>query len=574
MSRWWHGRTSTRALLWAGIAAVALYGVGDLVSGLLYGGYSFRDQAISELAAFGSPVRPLMVTVILLHDLLLVAFGVGVWRSAARKSLRWAGLSLVAIGVSGTPTHTVFAMSSRWMEAGFNDTMHQAFTAVFTLLVVVAIVLSAIACPGWFRRFSIGVLVVLTGFGAAAAFAIQGIEENATAWAGAFERINAYAYFAWLVALAAVLLRANVTATESLLTMLPKLFGSILRLRGTSTPPVGTPNGIAELKQVELNGYPQWVLIRGHDVSDPLFLFLHGGPGESSLWLAHHTMKELERHFVCVNWDQRGAGKSLLPGPEPASMTIDQLYADTVALIGQLLARFEKEKLLLLGHSWGGLLATRVAARHPELLHGVILMNPTIDSRRGEELSYDWALERSRDAHDDKAVRTLERLGGSDTYGQDGRFIERQVVFRHGGLVHSDPKRMVRIMLEAPEYSIADCIRAFRMKSLSFSIPLMADELMKINLIEEVPRLAVPVFFFLGRHDHTAPTELSREFHSSLRAPYKEVVWFEESAHTPDLDEPEKFQREIIRIGQELCRSEPLALAAGWAPLTAAGSCS
>jgi pimeloyl-ACP methyl ester carboxylesterase len=343
------------------------------------------------------------------------------------------------------------------------------------------------------------------------------------------------------------------------LKMIPDLFGSTLRLRGTSTAPMATPHGVAELKQVELNGYPQWVLIRGHDVSDPLFLFLHGGPGESSLWLAHHTMKELERHLLCVNWDQRGAGKSLLPGPDPSSMTVEQFYEDTVDLIKLLLAEFEKEKLLLLGHSWGGLLATRVAARHPELLHGVILMNSTIDNRRGEDLSYRWALKQARDAHDDKAVTALDRLGGSDTYGKDGKFIERKIVFRYGGLVHSDPLRMVRLMFQAPEYSIADCIRSFRMKSLSFSIPLMADELTSFNLVKEVRQLAVPVFLFLGRHDHTAPTELSEEFYEALEAPHKEVVWFEESAHTPDLDEPERFQREVMRIGQAFGTHEMLA---------------
>lgn len=340
------------------------------------------------------------------------------------------------------------------------------------------------------------------------------------------------------------------------LRMIPEVPRSILRLRGTSTAPVATSNGIAELRQVELNGYPQWVLIRGHDVSKPLFLLLHGGPGESSLWLAHHTMKELERRFVCVNWDQRGAGKSYVPGPDPSSMTIEQFYEDTVSLIEHLLARFGREKLLLLGHSWGGLLATRVAARRPELLHGVILMNPAIDNRRGEDLSYRWALEQARDRSDDKMVRTLEQLGGSDTLSQEGKFLERQAVFRYGGLVSSDPLRMVRVMLEAPEYSIADCIRGLRMKALSFSIPLMADELADFNLVDEVPELAVPVFFFLGRHDHTAPTELSEEFHAALQAPHKEIVWFEESAHTADLDEPEKFQREIIKIGQRLCREQ------------------
>ncbi|HWD43846.1 MAG TPA: alpha/beta hydrolase [Actinomycetota bacterium] len=350
------------------------------------------------------------------------------------------------------------------------------------------------------------------------------------------------------------------------LRMTPDVMGSILRLRGTSTAPIATPNGIAELKQVELNGYPQWVLIRGHDVSNPLFLFLHGGPGESNLWLAHHTMKELERHFVCVNWDQRGAGKSLLPGPDPATMTIDQLYQDALALIKLLLARFGKEKLLLLGHSWGGLLATRLAERHPGLLHGVILMNSTMDNRRGEDLSYRWTLEQARGAHDEKAVRTLERLGGPDTYSNKGKFVERMMVFRYGGVVHSDPMRMVRLLFEAPEYSIADCIRFFRMKALSFSIPLMADELLSFNLIKEVPQLAVPVFLFLGRHDHTAPAQLSEEFYASLQAPHKELIWFEESAHTPDLDEPERFQREVIKIGEASCREEAVVAAgvAGW----------
>ena len=349
---------------------------------------------------------------------------------------------------------------------------------------------------------------------------------------------------------------ATIKDVQALMATAPKLFGSILRLRGTSTAPIARPNGIAELNQIELNGYPQWVLIRGHDVSDPVFLFLHGGPGESNLWLAHHTMKELEQHLVCVNWDQRGAGKSLLPGPDPSSMTIEQLYRDTLALIEYLLGRFGKEKLVLLGHSWGGVLATKVAAEHPELLHGLILMNSTIDNRRGEDLSYEWVLERARDAHDDRAVRTLQRLGGSDTYSEEGKFVERMMLFRYRGLIHSDPVAMVRLMLEAPEYSIADCIRSFRMKALSFSIPLMADELMSLNLIQDVPELAVPVFLFLGRHDHTAPTELSEEFYASLRAPHKELIWFEESAHTPDLDEPDKFQREVARIGKRFCNEK------------------
>jgi hypothetical protein len=148
-----------------------------------------------------------MVAVIVAHNLLLVAFGMGVWRAADRRSLRWVGPLLIAAGLVGVPTHTVFAMSSRWMEPGFNDTMHIILTGVFSLFVCAAVVLAAVAYRGWFRLYSIATLLVLIGFGMASSIAMGGLEENHTPWAGGFERINAYAYFAWLVVLAVTLMR-------------------------------------------------------------------------------------------------------------------------------------------------------------------------------------------------------------------------------------------------------------------------------------------------------------------------------------------------------------------------------
>jgi hypothetical membrane protein len=191
MSRWWHRPMMSRLLLVAGIAAGVVYAVSDAVSGLLYGGYSFVDQAISELSAFGSPVRPLMVSVILIHGVLVLALGVGVLRSADRRGLRTEGALLVAIGAVGLPTHTFWAMSSRDMATGFNDTMHIIVSLVFSLAVFAAVVLSGVAYGGWYRLYSLATLAVLITFGAASSVAIRGIEENDTPWAGAFERVNA-----------------------------------------------------------------------------------------------------------------------------------------------------------------------------------------------------------------------------------------------------------------------------------------------------------------------------------------------------------------------------------------------
>ena len=209
MSRWWRGRAAKKTLIAGAVAAVVLYVFGDVLSALLYDGYSYLDQAISELSAFGSPVRPLMVAVILTHNLLLLAFGIGLLRVARRRSALWwvGALQVAEFVLVGIPTHTFWAMSSRDMATGFNDTMHITLSVVFSVIVLAMMVLSAVAYRGWFRFYSFATMVVVVGFGMASSLAIRGIEQNDTPWAGGFERINAYAYFAFLVVLAVVVIR-------------------------------------------------------------------------------------------------------------------------------------------------------------------------------------------------------------------------------------------------------------------------------------------------------------------------------------------------------------------------------
>jgi hypothetical protein len=216
ISRGWRSRSATKALLLAGIVAAGVYVVGDLLSGLVYNvsrPYSFRDQWISELTATGSPVRPLMVAVITLHDVLLIAFGLGIWRAAGRaRSLRWAGLVLIGATALGLVIHPFFPMASRWI---FTETaVHGTLSVVWGLIISVAVALSAVAYRGWFRLYSIVTLVAMIGFGAASGIAIQGIEQNDTPWAGAFERVNAYVLMAWLVVLAVTVMRGSLNQAK------------------------------------------------------------------------------------------------------------------------------------------------------------------------------------------------------------------------------------------------------------------------------------------------------------------------------------------------------------------------
>src|SRR4029077_3450852 len=118
---------------------------------------------------------------------------------------------------------------------------------------------------------------------------------------------------------------------------------------------------IALLEQVTLGGSPQYILIRGQDIRNPLLLFLHGGPGMPTMYLAHDFQRELERSFVVVQWDRRGAGKSYASGLSSPYLSVTQEISDTTELIDQLLARFDQRKVYLVGFSYGTYLGMLVA---------------------------------------------------------------------------------------------------------------------------------------------------------------------------------------------------------------------
>ena len=110
-------------------------------------------------------------------------------------------------GAVGVFTHIVFPMSSRGTQPIFSDTMHMALSMAWGVVTFSAVILYAVAYRGWPRVCSIMAFAVILGFGMASSLAIQGIEENDTPWAGAFERINAYTLMAWLVVVAVTVMR-------------------------------------------------------------------------------------------------------------------------------------------------------------------------------------------------------------------------------------------------------------------------------------------------------------------------------------------------------------------------------
>jgi pimeloyl-ACP methyl ester carboxylesterase len=306
------------------------------------------------------------------------------------------------------------------------------------------------------------------------------------------------------------------------------------------------PNSIASLERVTLGGVSQSILIRGWNQNNPILLMLHGGPGMPQMYLAYRFQRELEKNFVVVQWDRRGAGKSYSGQVPPQSLTVDQLVNDTHQLVALLRDRFHQPKIFLAGHSWGTYLGMLVVQRYPDLFYAYVGMGQMTDSEQGRKLRHEFLLRHAHETGNQRALRDLEEGSGSD----------EKWLFQFGGeLRHATSWwTLLALGLRAPEYTAAD---AFRIPAGLRLYSQHMDYNGHGELVREVSAVQVPVYFFLGRYDYNTPSELAAAYLQTLSAPSKKLVWFEESAHFPFLEEPAKFAAEMTHVLADIQASSP-----------------
>ena len=194
-------------MLICGIFYSLLYVGTDILGGMLWEGYSFISQPISELAAIGAPMRPLTSPLFTIDIVLLIPFGFGVWGLAGRnRPQRLVGGLLVGIGLVGL-VWTSFPMHLGEPVSSLANTMHSIFAGVQVILILLTIGFGAVAYRNWFRFYSIGTILTLVVAGFMAFWLASA--EQPTSWFGVIERINVYGYLLWVAVLAIFLLRAE-----------------------------------------------------------------------------------------------------------------------------------------------------------------------------------------------------------------------------------------------------------------------------------------------------------------------------------------------------------------------------
>lgn len=196
-----------RLLLVCGIVGAAVYPLADIFASTRYPGFSYRDQAVSELFAIGAPTGSLVVPLFTVSSALLLAFGIGIWMSAnGRRVLRWMGVMMVLNAIDALLLWNFFPMHMRGEQPTFTDLMH-GILAVDPFLMA-AVVMGAVAFPGRFRVYTVLTLVFTTALAIFSMSWVPAVVANdPTPWMGATERVAQYATCVWYAVLAVVLLR-------------------------------------------------------------------------------------------------------------------------------------------------------------------------------------------------------------------------------------------------------------------------------------------------------------------------------------------------------------------------------
>jgi proline iminopeptidase len=318
------------------------------------------------------------------------------------------------------------------------------------------------------------------------------------------------------------------------------------------------PNGIERLEKVRIGGIDQWVSIRGADRRNPVLLYIHGGPGYVSIPMSWWFTRGLEEYFTVVQWDQRATGKTYLltdPAKIAPTLTRERMIADTEEMAAWARQEFGKDKLFALGHSWGSFLGLQLAERHPEWLYAYIGVCQLIDGPESERRGWRFAMEAARRDGNAEAVR---ELGAIAPYGAPGQtipikdiYVERKWVGYYGGVMayRRDNSADGDLSQLSPDYSDQEIGHIW--DGNKFATPYLLPETVALDLTK-ANKLAVPLILFLGRHDRNVNAEVAAAWFDAVKAPEKQLVWFEHSAHIPMTEEPGKFLLSLVRYARPM----------------------
>lgn len=294
---------------------------------------------------------------------------------------------------------------------------------------------------------------------------------------------------------------------------------------------------------VLINGIHQYLFHSGTTDENPVLLFLHGGPGSAASLFAHAFQDKWEELFTVIHWDQRGTGKTLTKNPENYP-TLDVLLQDVLEIVHYLKSRYHKQKLVLLGHSWGSVLGSLFIKDHPEEVAYYIGVGQVINKRASERLSYTKVKEVIVQANDQSDLNKLEALGDYPGEQLDTQWVKKSLQLRKlQGKYHLTMKSHVsplKTLLTSPLFHFSDLSALIKGNKANKELVAF---LGNFDLNAYPAEYNVPLYYIVGEQDWQTPVALTQDYVQRITAPEKKIFIIPNAGHMPMVDQPTLFLR-------------------------------
>ncbi|GGA59166.1 alpha/beta fold hydrolase [Pelagibacterium lentulum] len=307
------------------------------------------------------------------------------------------------------------------------------------------------------------------------------------------------------------------------------------------------PDGIVEEQFVEIGGIEHWMTIRGENRSNPVLVFLHGGPGSG------HTMfnpltQPWERYFTIVQYDQRGASKTFRRNGaqlQSGELSFAQLELDALEAVEYVRARLGADKVILVASSVGSIVGLSLARNHPELFHAYVGTDQNVGGDAfGESwrITLDWLTQYGPD----KGVRALEEMGSNPAQWS----LAQYAALNHW-TIEANPKIPDMVMdvvfpalMTSPSHTMADIQDV--QSAMEASMGQLYPELVAFDAYALGTEFDIPFFILQGDTDGITPTTSAKAYFEAVNAPHKEFVTIGQAGHLAAFTRPDQFLDELV----------------------------
>lgn len=319
--------------------------------------------------------------------------------------------------------------------------------------------------------------------------------------------------------------------------------------------------GVEESLYVELGGIEQFVQIRGEDVSNPVVIFLHGGPAFPISYLSYYYQQDLISDYTFVSWDQRGCGRTYYKNNgEQSGLDTRQLLLDLDELVDYAKKRFNKDEVIIIGQSWGSILGTLYISNHPQNVSAYIGVGQAIDFDTGKIFAAEQAIKEAERLESKKDAQSLKEAAiifassksASETDIDNLDFITKSVHKHLPADKQISLAYQAFIGLSSPDMNFNDLrwfINAVNTKRMFDLVePLIDYSYYEYDISNISSNFDVPMYFIQGEDDWITPTQKVKEYFETVSAPDKKLILMQGCGHTPFFDDPAEFADSIKSV--------------------------